>query len=307
MPMTLEQEQILQLEQFFAQSKFSTEGAVITDLDGTAVHEFDGHTVIHRSVESGLKRIYNVGRPIVINTLRFPLSVIRTFAREWWVLSNASIPVILLNGSQLGYIIKDGDDFGFEKLRSFPLTSSEIQTVIDGINKLVDDRINDIVLFYYPDDWTKGEIIWTPDPGRIEALQKKYLSASSVISTPVKELEEQLQSQSVCMILLLLDLPSDTLMAYQHTKRSNFITHKGVDKLYGARQMADALKFSLDHSIGAGDTDMDNFLKGVGLSIHIGNPSLPYEGTSCTLRLRDFVEFGDLLYRFAEMQYAVVK
>jgi hydroxymethylpyrimidine pyrophosphatase-like HAD family hydrolase len=305
--MTLEQEQILQLEEFFANSKFSTDGAVITDLDGTAVHEFDGRTVIHRSVETGLKRIYNVGRPIVINTLRFPLSVIRSFAKDWWVLSNASIPVILLNGSQLGYIIKDGDEFGFEKLRSFPLTSSETQTVVDGINKLVNDGINDIVLFYYPDDWTKGEIIWTPDPKRIEALQKKYLSASSVISTTVKELEEQLKSQSICMILLLLDLPTDTLMAYQHTRRSNFITHKGVDKLYGAQQMAEELKFNLADSIGAGDTDMDNFLKGVGLSVHIGNPSIPYDGTSYTLKLRDFVEFGDLLYRFAEMQYSVVK
>ena len=28
-------------------------------------------------------------------------------------------------------------------------------------------------------------------------------------------------------------------MAYQHTKRSNFFTHKGVDKLFGARTMAD--------------------------------------------------------------------
>lgn len=305
--MTLGEQEIIQLERFLANSNFSTSGAVITDLDGTAVHEVDGRTVIHRSVEAGLKKMYNVGRPVVINTLRFPLSVIGTFAKEWWVLSNASIPVVLLNGSQLGNIILNGDQFAFQKLRSFPLTSSEIRKVIDGVKKLVNDGISDIVLFFYPDDWTQGEIIWTPDPERIPALREKYLSASSVISTTVVELEDRLLSEPVCMILLLLDLPTDTLMAYQHTRRSNFITHHGVDKLYGATQMAEELKFDLAHSIGAGDTDMDTFLKGVGLSVHVGNPAIQYEGLSCTLRLRDFVEFGDILDRMAEAQAAVIK
>ncbi|MBC7948883.1 MAG: HAD family phosphatase [Chitinophagaceae bacterium] len=305
--MTLSDEQVAELQHFFGKSNFSTEGAVITDLDGTAVHEVEGRTVIHRSVEVGLKRLYDIGRPIVINTLRFPLSVIRTFAHDWYLMSNGSIPVILLNGSQLGYITKHENDFAFEQLASFPLTKDEVATVYVGIEKLVNDSIKDFILFIYPEDWTKGEIIWTPDAERIPHFQEKYKSASQVISTTIEELQKMLHSNPICMFLLLLDIPTDRLMAYQHTKRSNFITHKGVDKLFGAEQMAKQLSFKLTSSIGAGDTDMDVFLKGVGLSVHIGNPSLSYKGQSNTLRLRDFVEFGDLLFRFAEMQYAVAK
>ena len=96
-------------------------------------------------------------------------------------------------------------------------------------------------------------------------------------------------------------------MAYQHTRRSHFTTHKGVDKLWGAEKIAAMLDVDLHHSIGAGDTDMDTFLKVVGLSIHVGNARLPFEGIKDTMRLRDFVEFGDLLYRFAEMQTSMIK
>ena len=305
--MTLNQDQIARLEHFFGSSYFSTSGAVITDLDGTAVHEFEGRTVIHRSVEIGLRKIYNLGRPIVINTLRFPLSVIRTFAKDWYLISNTSIPVILLNGSQLGHITKIENEFAFEQIAAFPLSTDEIDTVLGGINRLADDQVSDIILFYYPADWKKGEIIWTPNVERIPHLQHKYRSASTVLSMGIDELAKELMKEPVCMILLLVDIPSDRLMAYQHTKRSNFFTHKGVDKLSGAQQMSEQLKFKLTQSIGAGDSDMDIFLKGVGLSVHVGNPSLPYEGISDTLRLRDFIEFGDLLYLFAEMQYAVVK
>ena len=102
----LSAEHLNRLEIFFSNSNFKKQGAVITDLDGTAVHEFKGKTIIHRDVELGLKRIYDVGRPVIINTLRFPLSVIRTFALDWYKISNNDIPVVLLNGSQLGYTLK---------------------------------------------------------------------------------------------------------------------------------------------------------------------------------------------------------
>ncbi len=70
--MELSDQQIFQLENFFNSGKFSTEGAVITDLDGTAVHEYQGKIVIHTGVELGLKKMQHLGRPIIINTLRFP-------------------------------------------------------------------------------------------------------------------------------------------------------------------------------------------------------------------------------------------
>lgn len=81
--MPLDESQRIQLQNFFNQSNFPEAGAVITDLDGTAIHEYEGRYSIPKSVELGLKKINDLGRPIVINTLRFPLSVIRTFGKEW--------------------------------------------------------------------------------------------------------------------------------------------------------------------------------------------------------------------------------
>src|SRR5688572_29880451 len=295
------------LEIFFSNSSFKTRGAVITDLDGTAVHEFQGKTIIHKDVELGLKFIYDVGRPVVINTLRFPLSVIRTFGLDWYKISNNPIPVVLLNGSQLGFISRAGDEFVFEQLKSYPLTTDEIHDVVNKVRGFKGADSDDIILFYYPEDWKKGEIIWTPNAQRIPYLQKKYPSASTVLSIPLPALATELLSGNVCMILLLIDLPADKLMAYQHTKRSNFVTHRGINKLSGAEKIAELLDIDLRHSIGAGDSDMDNFLNAVGLSVHVGNPNLPFLGTTDTIRLATFIEFGNLLYKFAEMQQAVLK
>ena len=300
-------EHLKRLEIFFSNSNFQKQGAVITDLDGTAVHEFNGRTIIHRDVELGLKRIYDVGRPVIINTLRFPLSVIRTFALDWYKISNNDIPVVLLNGSQLGYITKTDAEFAFKQLKAFPLTADEIKEVLIKIKHITGGDINNIILFYYPEDWEKGEVIWTPDPQRIPHLQKKYRSASTVMSMQLDDLATELLTNSVCMILLLIDIPADRLMAYQHTRRSNFVTHEGVSKLYGANKMAEFLHIDLHHSIGAGDGDMDNFLNAVGLSVHVGNSNLPFQGKADTLRLANFGEFGDLLYKFADMQQAVLK
>ncbi len=305
--MRLKEDKISRVKHFFETSQFSTRGGVITDLDGTAVHEYEGRTIIHRSVEMGLKNIYNLGRPIVINTLRFPLSVIRTFAKDWYLMSNAAIPVILLNGSQLGYIIKNEYEFSFEPIISFPLSQEEIDDVLTRVNRFTKEDIQNIILFYYPLDWTSGEIIWTPDAERIPHLQQKYASASSVISTETGVLARELREQPVCMILMLVDIPGDRLMAYQHTKQSNFITREGIDKLSGAKKMAAHLNMELQHSIGAGDTDMDVFLKGVGLSLHVGNPSLAFEGSFDTLRLADFTEFGELLNLVAQKQITISK
>jgi len=303
----LKAEHLKRLEIFFSNSNFQKQGAVITDLDGTAVHEFGGKTIIHRDVELGLKRIYDVGRPVIINTLRFPLSVIRTFSMDWYKISNNDIPVVFLNGSQLGYITKINDEFGFKQLVAFPLTADEVNEVVNKVRNITGDDINNIILFYYPEDWKKGEIIWTPDPQRIPHLQIKYPSASTVMSIPLADLATELLHNSVCMILLLIDIPADRLMAYQHTRRSNFISHRGVSKLFGAEKIAELLNIDLHHSIGAGDSDMDNFLNTVGLSVHVGNANLPYQGTADTLRLANFNEFGDLLYKFANMQQAVLK
>ena len=108
------------------------------------------------------------------------------------------------------------------------------------------------------------------------------------------------------MIFMLIDLPQDKLMAYQHTKKNNFYTHNGVDKRYGADQIAEKLGFSMKHSIGAGDSEMDTFLAGVGQAVHVGNPFLSYEGLLPSIKLQGSSELGDLLFELAAMQRNII-
>ncbi len=75
MALSLEVENVL--EQFFIQSRFAESGGIITDLDGTAVHAEHGRIYIPEPVEFGLKALYEAGRPVILNSLRFPLSVIK--------------------------------------------------------------------------------------------------------------------------------------------------------------------------------------------------------------------------------------
>jgi hydroxymethylpyrimidine pyrophosphatase-like HAD family hydrolase len=300
--MALSSDQLILLDEFLESSGFMSKGAIITDLDGTAVHEYNGSTVIHQDVEHGLKQIYEAGRPVVINTLRFPLSVIRTFGKEWYKISNCPIPVVLLNGSQLGFILKQEDGFLFEQIASFPLREEEINKVLATVERF-NDVLNDIILFYYPEDWKCGEIIWTPVKEKIPILQNKYRSASSVISTPLEQLPGLLMENPVCMILLMIEVAEDKLMAYQHTKRNNFFTREKVDKHSGSVQMASHLGFELEDSVGAGDSGMDVFLTGTGLSVHVRNRNLPFKGKTSTIQLEDFHDFGALLRHLVNKQH----
>lgn len=305
--MALQASQSAQLQHFFNHSKFDECGGLITDLDGTAIHEFEGHYSIPQSVQLGLDKIYELGRPIVLNTLRFPLSVIRTFGKEWYKISNAPIPTVLMNGSQLGYIMqtKEGN-FLYNEIDAFPLEPDEIAAVLHIVTSFIKNNDLDLLVFYYPRDWQQGEIIWTPLADKIEAVQKKYSSASKVYSSTLKNLQTDLHSQPICMIFLLIDVPQDKLMAYQHTKRNNFFTHKGVDKDFGAQQIANHLQFELKHSIGAGDTEMDSFLRSVGLAIHVGNPLLSYESLLPPIKVKNSSEFGEILFELAAMQRNVI-
>ena len=305
--MPLEPAQSAQLQEFFNHSKFEECGALITDLDGTAIHESEGRYSIPQSVQLGLDKIYELGRPIVLNTLRFPLSVIRTFANEWYKISNAPIPTVLLNGSQLGNITMDKEgNFLYSEIDAYPLDLNEIEGVVELISGYINHNDLDLLVFYYPRDWQQGEIIWTPANDRIDHVKKKYKSASKVYSCALEELQKDLHSQEICMIFLLIDVPQDRLMAYQHTKRNNFFTHKGVDKDFGAQQIANYLQFDLKHSIGAGDSEMDVFLNSVGLAVHVGNPLLSIEGIVPPIKVKSSSEFGELLFALAAMQRNVI-
>ena len=299
--------QSAQLQHFFNHSKFDECGGLITDLDGTAIHEFEGHYSIPQSVQLGLDKIYDLGRPIVLNTLRFPLSVIRTFGKEWYKISNAPIPTVLMNGSLLGNIMLDNEgNFLYSEIDAFPLEADEIAQVLHIVTSFIKNNDLDLLVFYYPRDWRQGEIIWTPVSEKVEGVQKKYLSASKVYASSLEKLQRDLYDQEICMIFLLIDIPQDKLMAYQHTKRNNFFTRKGVDKDFGALQIANYLQFDLKHSIGAGDSEMDSFLRSVGLAIHVGNPLLSIEGLLPPLKVNSSSEFGELLFALAAMQRNVI-
>jgi hydroxymethylpyrimidine pyrophosphatase-like HAD family hydrolase len=294
------------LSEFMRGSNFALNGSVITDLDGTAVHEDNGRTYIPDPVEFGLKALYERGRPVVLNSLRFPLSVMRTFGKEWLAISGAPIPVISMNGSQIGFVRRDEkDEICFEEITAFPLTANEIDAVITGVDALLDDGIRDVLLFYYPRDWRMGEIIWTPVAEKVIHVKEKYKSASSVTAVELDKLQEQLHDEEICMMFLLIERPADDLMAYQHSKPSSFFTTKGVDKLTGSQAAAEHLGFDLEHSVGAGDTPMDSFLNGVGLAVHVGGMDLNFRGRQNTIRVQNSFELGDVLFRLAGLQETI--
>lgn len=289
------------LQQFKQQTHFAGHGGVITDLDGTAVHEEDGRIYIPKPVAFGLKALYDAGRPVILNSLRFPLSVMRTFGKEWLEISGAPIPVVSMNGSQIGYVTTDDkDELGFEEIDAFPLESAKIDDVLAGVQKLLDDDIRDVLLFYYPRDWRLGEIIWTPVAEKVEHIKEKYRSASAVSAVELSKLQEQLHAEEICLIFLLIERSTDDLMAYQHSRPSSFFTRDGVDKLSGTQAIAAHLGIDLDDSVGAGDTAMDGFLNGVGLAVQVGHRELDFRGTRATIRVQNSFELGDLLFQLAE-------
>ena len=296
----LDQEVITAVTEFFAGSNFASRGAVITDLDGTAVHEDKGRIFIPPPVEFGLRAIYDRGRPVVLNSLRFPLSVMRTFGKEWLALAQAPIPVVSMNGSQLGFVTTDErGELCFDEIAAFPLSANEIDSVLAGVDALLDDDIRDVLLFYYPRDWRLGEIIWTPVAEKVIPVKEKYKSASSVIAVEPEKLSEMLHAEEICMIFLLIERSADDLMAYQHSRPSSFFTAKGIDKMSGVSALSEPLGFDIASSAGAGDTLMDVFLNGVGLSVQVGPQELPFRGSHNTIKLQNSFELGDLLFHLA--------
>jgi hypothetical protein len=291
------------LRAFVDGSRFASAGGIITDLDGTAVHETGGKVVIPRDVELGLKRLNEQGRPVVINTLRFPLSVLRTFGRDWYAVGNAPIPAITLNGSLLGWITLDpAGAVSFEEIAATIMARAEVEAVLEAVGRLLAEGVEDLLVFHYPRDWRMGEAVWTPLASRIDAVRAKYRSASSVTAVAFDKLREQMLREELCMIFLHIDLPQDRLMAYQHAQRSSFFTASGIDKASGAADMARRRGFSLPDSLGAGDTTMDRFLAQVGLAAVVGASGLPYRGLRDTIHVADSHALGRLLFQLAGLQ-----
>ncbi len=285
-----------ELRDFLASGDFAVSGAVMTDLDGTAVLERDGLVYLPPEVENGLKRIHAHGRPVIANTLRFPLSVMRVFGDEWHRATGTDLPLVSMKGAQIGRVHRGADGLAtFEEWHSETLDRAGIDAVLDDVDALVSDGVTDLLVFHYARDWRLGERIWTPDSSRTDRVRDKYRSASDVASTPVAALRTALHAEPICMIFLLVDRPGDHLMAYQHTQRSSFHTHSGVSKRSGAERMAAHLGVDLAASIGAGDAPPDDFLAATGFSIIVGGGELDYRGLAHTVRVDTIADFGRLL------------
>ena len=297
--MAISGDQLKALDKFAASANFQ-KSLLVLDLDGTALLEEKGKVFISSSVEKAVKAIHDLKLPVAINTLRFPLSVMRTVGEAWYQIAEAPILTILLNGSVLGYIQKTAAGLEYEELAAFPMAWSEVENLLAGVDQLLASGVEKIILFYYSRDWRAGETIWTPSPSRIESLKKKYLSASHVFAGPVSMLRDKMRIEEICMASLLIDRPRDLLMAYQHSKPSSFFTRQGVDKAFGVREIASRLNLSLLDSFGAGDTQMDNFLTELGLALIVGKSRLPYEGRLQTVRVADPIELGEAIIHLGE-------
>ncbi|HWN94675.1 MAG TPA: HAD hydrolase family protein [Methylomirabilota bacterium] len=287
--------------QKFAEASDLTKTFLALDLDGTALLEDHGKVFISSSVEKGVKAIHDFHIPVVLNTLRFPLSVMRTIGEAWYQIADVPILTVLLNGSVLGYI-KGNDDgeLHYEELSAFPLSHAELKTMLTGVRQLTEAGIDEILFFFYSRDWKEGETLWTPKEERVAALQKKFVSASRVFSGTVEQLAAELLRREICMTSLFIDRPGDTLMAYQHSKRNSFFTAKGVNKASGLREVAARIDRSCPAALGAGDTEMDTFLSEVGFAVIVGGAKLPFRGRTETLRVATPQELGDLILAYAD-------
>ncbi len=290
------------LRDFAASSRFREGGGIVTDLDGTAVHEHEGRIVIPHNVSHALERLNEQGRPIAINTLRFPMSVIATFGQEWYAITNAPLPLISLNGSLIGHLRESATGaIVFEETDAQVLSQDDIEEVLTGVEGLISNGVNQLLVFCYPRDWPLGELVWTPDCNRVEHVRHKYLSASEAFCGGVDRLRQRLASHEICMMFLLIEQPFDHLMAYQHIKPSSFITNNGIDKLDGLLRFAARAGIDPTDWLGAGDSPMDNFLQGVGLAVHVGATQLEFHGQRETVKVRDSLELGDVLGELSQL------
>jgi hypothetical protein len=300
--MSLQPEHQRILESFLDRADFGT-GGVFLDLDGVALLEMEGQLSISGTIERGVGLLGSLGRPVILNTLRFPLTVIRDIAPEWIAVYGARIPAVLMNGSVLGHIVDEGGGrLGWHEEASFPMDETMIAEIVKGFEEIIKSGSGrTVILFLYPRDWQQGEIIWTPNPSHMAHVREKYLSATSVVSWPIVELLPRMAAMELCMAAVIVDQPHDERMAYQHDEPMSFFSSPGVDKAFGAREFAKIIGISLPDSAGAGDTEMDAFLSEVGLAALVGPRDLPFRGLRETVRIRDPHEAGELITLLGEL------
>ena len=298
MALTEEQKKIIQ--HFASHPDFRPQGGLMTDLDGTIVQHRDGNYLIPPEVQAGLNNLYQVNCPIILNTIRFPISIIKTFAAILYPIAGNSIPVISLNGSQWGYISRGQDgEFSFTEAGAHPLKPADIKSFIANIQLLIQNKVPNIVAFYYPRDWTKGEIIWAAEEGRVAELTQKYKSASRVYSSSLSILEMNLAAEEISMIYLMIKKDLIQGSHLQHDLK-DFYTATGVNKLMGAHAFVNQLGRNLKHFIGGGDTPMDVFLQETGAVIKVGDLPLHFSCQATIMPVKTVAEMGEVFTQVAE-------
>lgn len=298
--MSLTKEQKKQISDFSSRSDFRDKGGLMTDLDGTVIQEIEGKAFIPSEVQQGLADMYKTSCPIIINTIRFPLSVIRTFAYDWYDISKASVPLVSLNGSQIGYMNKDKKSkFTFQEVNAYPLNNQELRKIISEIDNILCNGAVSMLVFYYPRAWNRGEIIWTSQVEKLAETKEKYKSASEIYAGDLQTLQHNLEAEDINMIFLLTTI-TDLTVPHLQTSRKDFYTHNNVDKLYGANKMISYLGLEIENFIGSGDTPMDVFLREVGQVIKVGNLELNFECKSHILQLEHVPDIGEVFTEIAK-------
>lgn len=297
--MALTEEQIKLIQDLAGQPGFRQYGGLITDLDGTIVQHQEGNYIIPMEVQAGLQHLYQGDCAVILNTIRFPVSIIKTFAAILYPIAQNPLPVISLNGSQWGYILAtENGEFSFTEAGATPLKPEELQHFIADLKLLIQNKVPNITVFYYPRDWTKGEIIWSAEEDRVAEITQTYQSASRVYSSSLEILEENLLAEDISMIYLLVKKSLIPGAHLQHNLK-DFYTSAGVNKLAGAHAFINQLGRNLQYFIGAGDTPMDVFLKETGAVIKVGSLSLGFDCQQAILPVDTVAEIGEVFVQIA--------
>jgi hypothetical protein len=295
----MDEDLIGEVSAFLSSSGFASSGAVMTDLDGTAVVERGSWTTVETEVGLALKRLRDLGLPVALNTLRSPRNVVETFGRAWAAITDDPLPLVSLNGAVSGMLVETGGGaMAFDEFDALPLTPGEVVGVGATLRALSEAGVPDPLLFHCPRDWRGGEWIWSRDRARAEAALRRYPGTSGAHACSIDELEARMLDEETCMAFLLVEQEA-RLPMFHAVRPGAFVTRVGVDKLAGAERLARRLSFDLAASVGAGDTPMDSFLAGCGLAVQVGPLEVGHAGRQATLRVPDPAGLGAVLRHVA--------
>lgn len=301
--MSLSPDQHQAIERFVSLSDLR-KGAWFVDLDGVIfIQEGRGKFNISEEAEHGILNTWNIGCSVIINSLRFPLSIIENLVPDWLLMYEKDIPAVLLNGGLIGYFRKKDGGIVFEELEAHPLSEKELDSLVDGLTAVIANSIPnarpDMALFFYPRDWRKGEIVWVPEGVDVDAVRDGYVNASEVMSCGLEELRQKLKKARPCLAATLVDKHKIS----EDASPWDYYTWKGIDKATGAREIASMLGISLADSAGAGDSQMDKFLSEVGLAVRVraGKENLAFKGKKETLDVGSSPELGEVMSTLARL------